>query len=148
MFLLRFWKFRSRNTASDRRANHEEYEDRTSIARSISRLAAENQHHGSEEVKFWRKQLHAAWWLNYTTLIAALIPIGTVDVLIGTLIDARKATVEANRAWVAPRSAYLRRAFVLNDHPAFRVTYGNIGREPALNTTTWWRVSIADTDLR
>jgi hypothetical protein len=91
--------------------------------------------------------IRAAWWLNYITLIAAIIAIGTVGVLISTLIDARKATVEANRAWVAPRSAYLRRTFVLNDHPVFKVSYDNIGRQPALNTETWWRVSIVDAGL-
>jgi hypothetical protein len=102
------------------------------------------QHHNAAEVIVWRRQIRAVWWLNGITLAAAIIAIGTVIVLIYTLIDARKATVEANRAWVAPRNAYLTRPFVLNDHPAFRVTYGNIGRQPALNTETWWRVSIVD----
>jgi hypothetical protein len=148
VFSLRFWQFRSRVQADRRRAARQtEYDDRTSIVHALSRHTAEKQYHDTEEVSFWRRQLRAAWWLNYITLITAMIAIGTVGVLISTLIDARKATVEANRAWVAPRSAYLRRAFVLNDHPVFRVTYDNVGRQPALNSEMWWRVNIVDADL-
>jgi hypothetical protein len=36
---------------------------------------------------------------------------------------------------------------VLNDHPAFGVTYDNVGRQPALNSEMWWRVSIVDAEL-
>jgi hypothetical protein len=88
-----------------------------------------------------------AWWLNWITLAAAIIAIATIAVLIFTLADARKATVEANRAWVAPRSAYLRRVLALKDHPAFRVTYDNVGREPALSTDMWWRINTVDADV-
>jgi hypothetical protein len=82
-----------------------------------SRRAERNQHDAAERV-FWRDQIRAAWYLNWITLVAAVIALVTVIILICTLNDARKATIEANRAWVAPHAAYLRRVFALNDHPA------------------------------
>jgi hypothetical protein len=102
------------------------------------------QHQNAAEGIVWRRQIRASWWLNWITLAAAIIAIGTVIVLIYTLIDARKATVEANRAWVAPRTAFLRRALVLNDHPAFRIVYDNVGKEPALNLSMLSQVIIVD----
>jgi hypothetical protein len=147
VFSLRFWQFRSRVQADRRRAERQtEYDDRTSVVHALFRHTAEKQHHDDAEVIVWRRQIRAAWWLNGITLAAAIIAIGTVIVLICTLIDARKATVEADRAWLAPRSAYLQRPLVLNDHPSFRVTYDNVGKQPALNIALWWRVSIFDAD--
>ena len=143
--MTRFWRFRSR-VQSDRRHPEREidYDNRTSIVHAISRQTAEMQHHNAAEVIVWRRQIRANWWLNWITLAAAIIAIGTVMVLIYTLIDARKATVEANRAWVAPRTAFLRRALVLNDHPAFRIVYDNVGKEPALNLSMLSQVIIVD----
>jgi hypothetical protein len=117
------------------------------IARAISHQTAQKERYHAAERNFWRRQIRVARWLNVITLIAAIIAIGSVFVLIWSLLDARKATVEANRAWVAPRSVYLRRTLVLNDHPGFRVAYDNIGREPALHTNLWWRVIIVDADV-
>src|SRR5580693_2397510 len=34
---------------------------------------------------FWRRQIRAAWWLNWITLTAAVVALGTVGVLISTL---------------------------------------------------------------
>jgi hypothetical protein len=113
---------------------------------NVSQRAQRNQHDAAEHV-FWQRQIRAAWWLNGITLFAAIIALSTIIVLIFTLIDARKATVEANRAWVAPRSAYLTQPFVLNEHPVFRVTFDNVGKEPAPNIQTWWLVKIVDANL-
>lgn len=48
---------------------------------------------------------------------------------------------------MAPRLAYLRQALTLNDHPAFKVTYDNVGKQPALNTFMLTHVSIIAADL-
>jgi hypothetical protein len=143
--LLKF--IASRIDASRRAERQQQREDIVAVVSALSHHTAQKDGHDAAEAGFWRRQIRAAWWLNGITLAAAIIAITTVVVLVFTLRDAREATVEANRAWVAPRSAYLRRAFVLNDHPVFRVTYDNIGKQPALNTETWWRVSIVDANL-
>jgi hypothetical protein len=78
-------------------------------------------------------------WLNTITLSAAVVGLATVIVLIFTSIDARRATVEANRAWLAPRTAFLRRPFTLNDHLAFRIEYDNVGRQPAQDSNMFSR---------
>jgi hypothetical protein len=114
------------------------------IAHAISQLTAQKRRHDIEESLFWRRQIRVAWWLNAITLTAAIVAVATVIVLIGTLTDARKATVEANRAWVAPRTAFLRREFRLNDHLAFRITYDNVGRQPARNNNFFSGAYIVD----
>jgi hypothetical protein len=144
---LRFCQFIASRIDANRRAERQQHEDATLLVNALSRNTAQKERHNVGEDLFWRRQIRVAWWLNGITLAAAIIAIATMCVLIVTLIDARKATVEANRAWVAPRAAYLRRPFTLNDHPVFRVAYDNIGRQPALNTETWWRVSIVDANL-
>src|SRR6202040_884214 len=85
-----------------------------------------------------------AWWLNAITLTAAIVAVTTVIVLICTLVDARKATVEANRAWIAPRTVFLRRELRLNDHLAFRIAYHNLGKQPARNTNFFYSAYIVD----
>jgi hypothetical protein len=117
------------------------------IARAISRQTTQKERHDAAENNFWRRQLRAAWWLNGITLLAALIAIGTVGVLISTLKDARQATVWANQAWIAPRTAYLQRLLTLSDLPSFKVSYDNIGKQPALDTQMWARVELAGADL-
>jgi hypothetical protein len=114
------------------------------IARAISRQTAQKQRHDIEESLFWRRQIRVAWWLNAITLIAAVIAVSTMIVLIFTLVDARKATVEANRAWIAPHTALLGREFRLNDHLAFRIAYDNVGRQPARNENFWSGTKIVD----
>jgi hypothetical protein len=144
----RLWHFiASRIDASGRAGRQQQHEDTAAIVRALFDHTAQKARHDAAEAGFWRRQIRAASWLNGITLAAAIIAITTVVVLLLTLRDAREATIEANRAWVAPRSAYLRRVFALNDHPVFRVTYDNIGKQPALNTETWWRVNIVDADL-
>src|SRR5437762_1413343 len=116
----RLWQFIASRIDANRRAERaQQHQYTASIIDILSRHAVLKERHGYAEDLFWRRQIKAAWWLNGITLAAAFIAIGTVGVLVYTLIDARKATVEANRAWVAPRTAFLRRALVLNDHPAF-----------------------------
>jgi hypothetical protein len=143
----RFWQSIASRVDLYRRAERQQpRDDITAIVNALSHHAAQEQRHDAAEDFFWRGQITAAWWLNWITLTAAIIAIVTVGVLIFTLIDTRKDTVEANRAWLAPRSAYLQRPLVLNDHPGFRVTYDNVGKQPALNIALWWRVSIFDAD--
>jgi hypothetical protein len=89
----------------------------------------------------------AAWWLNAITGIAAVIALATMFVLICTLVDVRKATVEANRAWIAPHTAFLRREFKLNDHLAFRIPYDNVGRRPARSINFFSGAYIVDANL-
>jgi hypothetical protein len=117
------------------------------IARAISRQTAQRERHDAAESNFWRRQIRAAWWLNGITLVAALVAIGTVGVLIFTLKEARQATVWANQAWIAPRTAYLQRLLALNDLPSFRIAYDNIGKQPALDTLMWTHVEFAGADL-
>jgi hypothetical protein len=111
-----------------------------------SRLAKRQIRHYGDEALFWRRQTCAAWALNGITLFAAVAALATVVVLILTLRDTRSATIEANRAWIAPRSVYLTREFVLNDHPVFRLAYDNFGRAPAINNELWWQVAIVNSD--
>jgi hypothetical protein len=70
-------------------------------------------------------------------LFAACLAIATVIVLIVTLFDARTATVEANRAWVAARNAVfdqLPPPKNPGDTFLVAVTFDNPGKGVALNT--------------
>jgi hypothetical protein len=74
-------------------------------------------------------------------LFAALVAIFTVIVLICTLVDVRKATVEANRAWIATRNAFFDPQLPPPTNPGdpfyVAVTYDNPGKEPALNASRY-----------
>jgi t-SNARE complex subunit (syntaxin) len=55
------------------------------IARAISHQTAQKQRHDIDESLFWARQIRVAKWLNWITLIAAVIAVGTVVVLICTM---------------------------------------------------------------
>src|SRR6266478_324054 len=80
----------------------------------------------SERAETWERR---NFWLEIT---GVAIAIGAAAILWFTLDAARRATVEANRAWMAPRTIHLLSPLVLNQKPVLRLTFDNVGRAPAL----------------
>ncbi len=92
----------------------------------------EEQHRVAERT-FWQGQLHISKWLNWITLSAALIALGGLYFVAMSLKEARVATIEANRAWIAVKTAgFIGKPEKVGDQFALAVPYSNIGREPAL----------------
>jgi hypothetical protein len=95
--------------------------------------AAETVKHQADEKEFWNRQLRAAWALNWITCGGSIAALGALAVLISSLWDARFATEEANRAWIAPHGAYVDPAATdPRTHVGIRILFENMGREPAL----------------
>jgi hypothetical protein len=108
------------------------------IARVIARQTAQIKQHHAHEREFWRQQLRVARRLNWITFFAAVGALLTVFVLIGTLLDARRATVEANRAWIAVRTAFfdqLPAPTNPGDRFLVAITFDNPGKGAALNSS-------------
>lgn len=59
----------------------------------------------------------------------------SVKIAVQASKDAEKATVEANRAWIAPRGLYIDYEHSTKKGVDLIVEYENIGKEPALNLT-------------
>jgi hypothetical protein len=78
-----------------------------------------------ERANIWERR---KFWVDVAGVLIAIV---AAMILYCTLEDARKATVEANRAWLAPRTAHLLRILVLNAKPEVRLAFDNVGRSPA-----------------
>jgi hypothetical protein len=95
--------------------------------------------HEHVERRNWRKelalakfQLKSAQCLNCITASAAAFALLAAIGVICSVLEARKATIEANRAWIAPLSAEFSDAPRIGENWFVVVHYRNVGREPAL----------------
>lgn len=87
----------------------------------------------TEERVFWRHQIRVAKTLNWVTGVGAALSLLTMGILYFTLIDSRKATEEADRAWLAPISEVMDAPPKIGEGWSATVHFRNIGKEPALN---------------
>jgi hypothetical protein len=83
--------------------------------------------HQFAEKTFWRRQLRLSRVSNWITFLAST---ATLVILYWTLQESKSATIEANRAWIAPVSADLKSQTFPPIN--FIINYTNIGRSPAL----------------
>jgi len=90
-----------------------------------------NEEHRAAERRFWDRQIVIASWLNIITAVGAIVALVGIIFLIKNIIDAENATMRANRAWIAPRGAYLDARHSSNQAKVFTIEYENVGREPA-----------------
>jgi hypothetical protein len=87
----------------------------------------------AEELKFWNRQIRVAKALNWVTGVAAALSLLTMGILWFTLTDSRKATEEANRAWLAPIGELMDAPPRLGEGWNTTVQFHNVGKEPALD---------------
>jgi hypothetical protein len=97
--------------------------------------ASDEQHKAAERV-YWERQLRVGKWLNRITAGAAVVAIvGLLFVWLG-LEETKRATIEANRAWLSPVHFKFERPLEDKDGPLIQVLFQNIGRDPAMNLKT------------
>jgi hypothetical protein len=94
----------------------------------------EEEEHSAAERRFWEGQLGEARKLNWITGAAAAVGLGGLLVLGLQLYEAHTATVEANRAWIAPINAILEGPLIKGQPVPVEVIYQNTGKEPAIDT--------------
>jgi hypothetical protein len=97
----------------------------------IAPPSSEDEQHRAAERAYWKRQLCISKCLNIITGgAAAAALVGLIFVAIG-LVDNRSATIDANRAWIAPYSAEP----IGKDESGrivFEISFANIGKGPAL----------------
>jgi hypothetical protein len=86
---------------------------------------------GKEE-QFWRDQIHEARKLNIITICGAIVALGGLAVLGGTLYFTNISMIDANRAWMAPIGLDVSTLKKGADIP-FKFQYANLGKGPALD---------------
>jgi hypothetical protein len=77
-------------------------------------------------------QLNTAKKLNCITAIAAIFALAAAGGIIASVIDARMATVEANRAWIEAEGADVSGDIDGDKDLTIRIYYSNLGKGPAL----------------
>jgi hypothetical protein len=116
-----------------RRKQEREPSTNSDALTSPPRLYTEDARHALAERSFWNRQIIVATWLNIITGIAACVGIATLVLVREQVIDAKEATIRANRAWL------------LLDDPSYTISKSpsgvetidpmiaihNIGKEPA-----------------
>lgn len=86
------------------------------------------------ERRFWERQIRVAKWLNRITGGAAVVGlIGLGFVYLG-IIHSDEATIEANRAWLAPTGIWHNKqeAYVVGQPINYMILFRNIGKSPAI----------------
>lgn len=97
-------------------------------------------------------------WIDKATLgvvIVSLIAAGfaawqawrLADLTQNAVRDAKRATIEANRAWIAPRSVYLNRPLEMGKPVSYRLTYDNTGKSPALDINQSDRITFVSSSV-
>jgi hypothetical protein len=87
----------------------------------------------AEERAFWQRQIRIAKALNWVTGVGAILSLLTMGILGFTLLDSRKATEEADRAWLAPIDEVMDAFPKIGEGWSATVHIRNVGKEPALN---------------
>jgi hypothetical protein len=92
--------------------------------------------HRAEERKHWAKLESRASWLNIITGVGAIVGLGGLFILYGTLKEAKIAAVDANRAWISPGQPYFNLDGIDVGQPVkVAFPFSNHGREPAIDVT-------------
>lgn len=103
------------------------------IARQRANDRRLQQQRDAEERTFWRRQVRIAKALNWVTGLGAILSLLTMGILLFTLMDSRKATEEADRAWLAPIDEDMDVSPKVGEEWSTTVHFRNVGKEPALN---------------
>jgi hypothetical protein len=92
---------------------------------------SDDEQHRAAERAFWKRQLCISKGLNWIAGIAAASAlVGLIFVGLG-LKETRKATIEANRAWIAPYAA-APIGKTISGSILFEISFWDAGKEPAL----------------
>jgi hypothetical protein len=89
-----------------RRRNRKAYENLNNTNNSVSHIQEPSarpyneEQHKIAERSFWKRQSRSAKYLNIITLVAALVGLMSLYFIRQQLIDAKEATIRANRAWL------------------------------------------------
>jgi hypothetical protein len=99
---------------------------------------AREEHLGAQHIALTNRQIRVGIWLNWITGAAVLFAFLSVIGVVWSVLEARRATVEANRAWVGLDGPMTVADF--NAGPiwalALRSTLRNYGHGPALKVTS------------
>jgi hypothetical protein len=87
--------------------------------------------HKTKEAEFWERQVAVSCTLNIVTAIAAVFAAAAAGGVIWSVIVARDATIDANRAWIMPIFAHIGLPLQLKQPIQFSIDYQNVGRAPA-----------------
>jgi hypothetical protein len=102
--------------------------------------------HQAAERDFWRKQLCVGRGLNLITFVAAIAAIVGLIFVAKGLSEARRATVEANRAWLTVVNIKFQRGLDAKEgRPVLAGLFQNIGRDPAMDIKTgggWYPITL------
>lgn len=90
----------------------------------------------AEEQEFWKRQIRVGKCLNYITLLSSIVALLGLFALFRSIAVADMATIESNRAWVSPVTAYIGWPN-LGKPIAYQIVYENTGHAPALGLN--WR---------
>jgi hypothetical protein len=77
---------------------------------------------------------------------AAAFALWSAWIFQGQLTEAKRSTIEANRAWIAPRTVYLTSDLTLNDHIHLQVSFDDPGKGPAVNAELITQVLVVKGD--
>ncbi len=147
------WKNRRRNRNKpkhdDASPNHlqnptnDENGSGASLDTGDSQQKTEGEEHYAAERRFWERQIRVAIWLNAITAGAAVVGlIGLIFVYI-SIVHADESTIDANRAWIAPRTQALSKNPTVGQPFQVNVEYDNIGHSPATDV----RISIINDEI-
>jgi hypothetical protein len=95
-----------------------------------AQVPSPEEQHRSYERNYWGRQIGVAIGLNWISGIAAVVGIFGLILVVCGLRESRRATVEANRAWLAP--VWNQLSFE-QPNLIFNIKLVNFGREPAVD---------------
>ncbi|MDR3537202.1 MAG: hypothetical protein P4L71_11945 [Acetobacteraceae bacterium] len=104
---------------------------------------ADEQEHRTYERLFWAQQIRVAKWLNGITLGSAIVALLGLIALYLSISDADDATVQANRAWLAPGFLTLNEP-VESGAIVVRLHVQDTGHQPAIGMRSRIKYYTAD----
>lgn len=128
------------NTDSERNETPKDA-DKNPVVIAIERVAEKLNRQADENTP--EKKRERCWHHAEVIGLWAAAAVGVAAILVGNH-DSQHSISEANRAWIAPRTVYLATPLVINEHPHFRVSFDNPGKQPALNTDLRTQILVAD----